>query len=140
MFASPLRAAALATAVVALAGCTSYDGYGGGPRYAGSYYDGGYGHSGDRYKQPYYGWYGDYYYPGAGVHVYDRDRRAYRWNNAQRRYWEARREFRQDRREARADWGAFERREIRRDRREARREYRRDRRDDRRDRRRGRDY
>lgn len=135
MFVTPLRAAALAAAVVALAGCTSYDRYGGGPRYAGGYYSDGYGQSGGRYQQPSYGWYGDYYYPGTGVHVYDRDRRAHRWNNSQQRYWEARREIRQDRRAARADWRDFDRREARRD----RRDYRRDRRDDRRDRRRGRD-
>lgn len=35
----------------------------------------------------YYGWYGGFYYPGSGGFVYDRYRRPYRWNGAQRRYW-----------------------------------------------------
>ena len=40
---------------------------------------------------PWYGWYGDYYYPGFGIYVYDRYRRPHRWNDDHRRYWEGRR-------------------------------------------------
>jgi hypothetical protein len=40
---------------------------------------------------PYWGWYGDYYYPGTGVYVYDRDRHRSAWTAEQRGYWEARR-------------------------------------------------
>jgi hypothetical protein len=64
--------------------CSPYGGYGG---YGGSRY-------GSRYGciDPYWGWYGDYYYPGTGYYVYDRHRRPYRWNDRQRRYWSERRE------------------------------------------------
>lgn len=44
------------------------------------YYNGG-------YRQPYWGWYGDYYYPGTGVYVYDRYRAPRRWNDGEQRYW-----------------------------------------------------
>ncbi len=64
-----------------------YDPYYGG-YYGANYNRYGYGYG---YGQPYYGWYGDYYYPGSGYYVYDRDRRAHRWSDAQRRYWEWRR-------------------------------------------------
>lgn len=40
---------------------------------------------------PYYGWYGDYYYPGTGYYVYDRSRVARRWSDRDRDYWSARR-------------------------------------------------
>lgn len=56
----------------------SYGGYGG---YYGGYY-GAY--------DP-FGWYGDYYYPGAGFYVYDTYRRPYRWNSDQQHYWMNRR-------------------------------------------------
>jgi hypothetical protein len=39
----------------------------------------------------YWGWYGDYYYPGTGVYVYDRYRHRTQWTPQQRGYWEARR-------------------------------------------------
>ena len=71
-----------------------YGGYGGyGGYYGGGYYPyGGYG-----YGYPYggydpFGWYGDFYYPGTGIYVYDRDRRRHEWNDQQRRYWEQRRQ------------------------------------------------
>ena len=67
------------------------DGYYGGG-YGGGYYGAGYSPYGYGYGQPYYGWYGDYYYPGTGYYVYDRNRRAHRWSDAQRRYWESRRQ------------------------------------------------
>jgi len=40
---------------------------------------------------PYWGWYGDYYYPGTGIYVYDVHRRRSAWNDDQRHYWEGRR-------------------------------------------------
>lgn len=82
-----------------------YGGYGngyGGNGYGGNgYYGAGYGGVGAGY----FGWYGDYYYPGNGVYVYDRYRRPYRWNDGQRRYWEGRRgNYRGDR-----NWNGFDR-------------------------------
>jgi hypothetical protein len=41
---------------------------------------------------PWYGWYGDYYYPGIGIYIYDRGGRRHRWNDNHRRHWEGRRE------------------------------------------------
>lgn len=71
-----------------------YGGYGGyGGYYGGGYYPyGGYG-----YGYPYggydpFGWYGDFYYPGTGIYVYDRDRHRHQWTDEQRRYWEQRRQ------------------------------------------------
>lgn len=57
-----------------------YSGYGYSP----------YGYGG--YSSPYWGWMGDYYYPGTGYYVYDRYRRPHRWTDRQRRYWSTRRE------------------------------------------------
>lgn len=72
-------------------------GYGG---YYGGYgpYDSGYGYGygyspyyGAAYG-PYYpfGWYGDFYYPGVGVYVYDSYRHPHVWNGDQQRYWSGR--------------------------------------------------
>lgn len=70
-----LRLAALALAgAMGLGACASNYPYGYGPSY-------GYG----SYET--YGWYGDYYYPGIGVYVYDRNRNRQVWNNDQQRYW-----------------------------------------------------
>jgi hypothetical protein len=91
---------AVAASAIGLGGCVDDYGYGGvgvgygpaeySPGYDG-YYDGFYGAYGDPaygYGYPgYYGWYGGFYYPGSGGFVYDRYRRPYRWNGAQRRYW-----------------------------------------------------
>ena len=41
---------------------------------------------------PYWGWYGDYYYPGTGIYIYDAQRHRHRWSDDQRRYWEGRRQ------------------------------------------------
>src|SRR5690349_25007194 len=67
-----------------------YGGYGGWGGY-GSYY-GGYGYGGYPYGGYYdpFGWYGDYYYPGTGIYVYDRYRHRHEWTDEQRRYWEQR--------------------------------------------------
>lgn len=79
-----LKSALLATAlagVAALGGCAE-DGYG----YSGVSV--GYNSA---WGDPYWGWYGDYYYPGTGIYVYDRYRHRHAWTDAQRGYWEGRR-------------------------------------------------
>lgn len=76
--------AALVLAAASLGGC--YDGYGygyGGGVYGGGGYwgDGLYGDGlagGYGYPGAGYGWYGDYYYPGTGVYVFDRSGRRFR--------------------------------------------------------------
>jgi len=93
-------------AAVGLGGCTDGYGYSGvNVGYNGGYGDYGDGYYGDDYygagygggyypaglTSSYFGWYGDYYYPGTGYYVYGRDRRPYRWSDEQRRYWEGRR-------------------------------------------------
>src|SRR4051794_41014243 len=87
----------LAAAAISLSGC-AYDmygdpyGYGYGPYgsvsagYYGSYGYGSYGYGG---YDP-FGWYGDYYYPGAGIYVYDSNRHRHVWNGSQRQYWNTR--------------------------------------------------
>ncbi|MEH3122059.1 MAG: peptidase [Sphingomonas phyllosphaerae] len=105
---------------MATASCTDGYGYSGIGIGAGSgyyndpYYAGGYGNG-------YYGWYGDYYYPGTGVYVYDRYRRAYPWNDGQRRYW-AQRRYGYGDRDVRENWG-----DVRRERRDYRNDVRGDR-------------
>ncbi|MGY4397807.1 hypothetical protein ACVWZA_003004 [Sphingomonas sp. UYAg733] len=108
-----LAALALA-ATIGLGGCTDgygYNGvslgYGSGDYYDASYYDGGYGYGGGYGGG--YGWYGDYYYPGTGYYIYDRNRRAHRWNDGQRRYWEGRRDHHWDGRNRRDNWQGFNR-------------------------------
>jgi hypothetical protein len=113
MFAYPLRTAALAAAaLIGLSACTTpygyggvsvgnsygydpyYGGYGYGagyPAYGYGYPDYGYGYGYGSGYAPYWGWNDGFYYPGTGYYVYDRYRRPYRWTDAQRRYWEARR-------------------------------------------------
>src|SRR5688500_14324895 len=109
-----LRIPALALAAAALGGCSTYGDYG----YGHSSVSIGYGHGGyyDPYytqyaSNPYWGWYGDYYYPGSGIYVYDSYRRPYRWDDRQRIYWTQRRnywqgrgDYREDRREFRDNW------------------------------------
>lgn len=87
----------------------------------GGYYDDGYGYYGGDYYGGYgdgyyggyapasYGWYNGFYYPGTGFYVYDRDRRRYRWNEGQRRYWEGRRGYTShgDRRIGFRDWNRY---------------------------------
>ncbi len=129
-------------AAVSAAGCTMYLGdedYG----YYDPYYDA-YGASG--YYGPgdvgYFGWYDEFYYPGVGVHIYDRSGYRHGWNGHHRRYWEGRRGGH----DRRANWDGYRRghdgyyrderradrrRERRSDRRDERRE---DRRENRRDR------
>jgi hypothetical protein len=68
-----------------------YDGYYGGYGY-GAYPYGPYGSYTNNLGYPYYGWYGDSYYPGTGIYVYDSYRRPHVWNDRQRRYWTDRRD------------------------------------------------
>lgn len=89
------------------AGADYGDGYGYGDPYGGYGYAGGYGAYGA--FPSYFGWYGDYYYPGTGIYVYDQYRRPYRWNDTQRRYWEGRRNSYRGDRNVRNDWNGFER-------------------------------
>lgn len=87
------------------AACTDGYGYGGASLGYGSGY----------YADPYYGggafgagpfgWYNDFYYPGTGVYVYDRQRRPYRWNSGQRRYWQGRPGW--NRQGVRPNWNSF---------------------------------
>jgi hypothetical protein len=56
--------------------------------YGGSY---GYGGWNGYYADPYWGWWGNYYYPGIGFYIYDSYGRRYPWNEQYRRYWEGRR-------------------------------------------------
>jgi hypothetical protein len=70
---------ALSAALLAGLGACADDHAGGyGPGYYGA-------------QAPYYGWYGDYYYPGNGYFVYDRYRVARRWTPVERDYWYGRR-------------------------------------------------
>lgn len=137
-----LGAIGLGLGTGACAGGYGYGGGGLGYGYADGYgYDGygydGYGFAGAGYAPGYFGWYNNFYYPGTGVYVYDRDRRPFRWNDTQRRYWEGRRgaganypggraEYRRDRPALRDNWTAF-----RQERRGDARAFRQDRRDDR---------
>jgi len=57
----------------------------------------GYGYGPYGHYDPWYGWYGDYYYPGIGIYVYDHGGRRHRWNDNHRRYWEGRRQHWQGR-------------------------------------------
>jgi hypothetical protein len=111
MFAYPLRTTALAlAAVIGLSACTSPYGYSGvsmgvgNAGYYDPYYGGGYGYgydagySGYGYPgygfayAPYWGWNDGLYYPGTGYYVYDRHHHKHHWTDAQRRYWQARRD------------------------------------------------
>jgi hypothetical protein len=67
-----------------------YGGYGGYGYPYGGYGYGGYGYPYGGYDP--FGWYGDYYYPGTGIYVYDRNRTRHTWTAEQRRYWEQRRQ------------------------------------------------
>ena len=85
----------LAAGALALGGCADYygAGYGGGYGYGGPYVGVGYSSG---YYDPYYGgygygsqfgWYGDYYYPGSGLYVYDTYRQPHVMTTSQRTYW-----------------------------------------------------
>ena len=111
MYASRIRAAGLVIAAsLGLSACMSpyggvgvgvgsgygsygYDGYGYGG-YGSGYGYPGYGDYG--YGYPSYGWYDNLYYPGTGYYVYSRDGSRHRWSDAQRRYWESRRDRRRN--------------------------------------------
>jgi hypothetical protein len=90
----------LAAGALSLGGCAGYYGYGGdyygGYGYAGPSvglgYSSGYGpyYGGYGYGYPYFGWYDNFYYPGAGVYVYDNYRRPHVMTTTQRAYWNER--------------------------------------------------
>ena len=80
-----------------------YDGIGG----AGYGY-GGYGYGG--YAPSYFGWYGNYFYPGTGIYVYDQYRRPFRWNDTQRRYWSGQQRYRGRDWSGNRNWNGFDRR------------------------------
>ena len=105
MYASRIRAAGLAVAAtLGLSACMSPYGYSGvgvgigSGGYYGDYGYGGYGYPYGGYGSygygypAYGGWYDDFYYPGTGYYVYSRDGHRHRWTDAQRRYWESRRD------------------------------------------------
>jgi len=122
----PLRNIAITVAAAtALGACGGYyNGYGGYGGYGGvsvgvgtrGYYDPYGGDWGYYSSRPYWGWYDNYYYPGAGIYIYDRDRRRHRWTGHHQRYWSDRQTywrsqpaFRQSRRQLRENWGDFRR-------------------------------
>ncbi|WP_193752975.1 peptidase [Sphingomonas endophytica] len=110
-------AALLGGLLLGTSACTGGYGYSGVSVGAGSgFYDDPYYAAG--YAPGYYGWYDNYYYPGTGAYVYDRYRRAYPWNDGQRRYWQQRRNGYADR-DVRANWRDFGR-DVRRERRDYR--------------------
>jgi len=80
---SLVRLGVIAGASIALAGCSTYDGYG---RHGYGGVSVGYASS-----RPYYGWYDGYYYPGTGYYVYDRQGSRHRWRDTDRRYWQGNR-------------------------------------------------
>lgn len=83
-------------AAATLGGCVADGGYAyGGADYGyaepgfayGPEYDGYYG---DAANYGYgYGWFGNYWYPGTGVIVYDRAGRGHHWNHGQQSYWQS---------------------------------------------------
>ena len=118
---------------LAAAACTDGYGYsgvnlgysGGGGYYSDPYYGGSYGAYGypqyayGGYTPSYFGWYNNYYYPGTGVYVYDSNRRAYRWNAGQQRYWQGRRGSYRGNGQIRDNWQDF-RRDVRKEQRDYR--------------------
>ena len=113
MLALPLRHLTLAAlTTLTLAACAYDDGYG----YSGLSVGLGSGYGGyyDDYPAyggylPYYGWWGDRYYPGVGVYTYDRSGHRYRWNDSQRRYWQDRRRHWRGDRDMRENWSGYHR-------------------------------
>jgi hypothetical protein len=109
MYVPRFRSAAfLLAATIGLGACTYNDGYGY-SRVSVGYSSGGYcdpyyqdcyrSRYGRRAYDPWYGWYGDYYYPGIGFYIYDRWGGRRQWDDNHRRYWESRRSGYRDR-----DW------------------------------------
>jgi hypothetical protein len=94
---SQIRLAAVAlTSALVLAGCAYDDyGYGYGPYgygYPHSSVSIGVGYGGGYGSYDPFGWYGNYYYPGTGIYVYDRSRTRHVWSGDQQRYWAQRRQ------------------------------------------------
>ncbi len=101
-FGKRTTAGLLVAAGLALSSCSQGYGYQG--------FAAGYGNTWDPYyggfqADPYWGWYGNYYYPGSGVYVFDRSNRRVRWNGVQRNYWLGRQQvWRGARRDIRPVW------------------------------------
>src|SRR5688572_10065308 len=92
----------LLAATVGLGACSYNDGYGYGyGRVSLGYSSGGYcdpyyydcygSRYGRRGYDPWYGWYGDYFYPGIGIYIYDRWGGRRHWDDHHRRFWHDRR-------------------------------------------------
>jgi len=112
-----------AAGAMTLGGC-AYDMYGSpygygpsssvsiGVGYGGGGYYGGYGGYGGYGYDP-FGWFGDYYYPGNGIYVYDSYRRPHVWSDSQRTYWTGRRTQYQSRHSTSTssaqNWSGFDR-------------------------------
>lgn len=88
------------------AACTDGYGYSGVSVGAGSGFYGDPYYAGGGIGSGYYGWYDNFYYPGAGSYVYDRYRRARPWSGAEQHYWQQRRYGLGDR-NLRPDWRGF---------------------------------
>ena len=99
--AKPLLAVA---ASLSLGGCYYYGDMAGYDPYYDDPYNSHY--SGATFSYGYFGWYQDFYYPGIGVHVFDRYGNRHRWSDRHRRYWEGRGYRHRDRRE---NWDGFSR-------------------------------
>ena len=114
----------LAAGALSLGGCADYYGYGGGYYggygYAGPYvglgYSSGYylpSYGGYGYGYPYFGWYDNFYYPGAGIYVYDTYRRPHVMTTRERAHWAERSPALRTgstRTRARENWSGFNRR------------------------------
>jgi hypothetical protein len=90
-----IRLGLIAGVAAAVAGCS--DGYYNNGYYGGGianpYYAGPVGYGAEYYGgigYPAYGVYNDFYYPGSGIYVFDRDGRRREWNEDERRHWEYR--------------------------------------------------
>lgn len=112
-----IGAGLILAATLGLAACA--DDYGNGYGYGSIGYAGGYNSEYDRYygdpygyrSVPYgyvgsnFGWYGDYYYPGTGVYIYDRRGNRRQWSSQHRSYWENRGRLSPEARQGgRAEW------------------------------------
>ncbi len=102
--AKPLLAVA---ASLSLSGCYYYGDLAGYDSSYDSSYDPYYsGYGSATFAYSYFGWYQDFYYPGIGVHVFDRYGNRHRWSDRHRRYWEGLGYRHRDRRE---NWDGFSR-------------------------------
>lgn len=90
-------------AALSLGGCYYYGDVAGYDSYYDPYYSS---YPGTSFAYTYFGWYDDFYYPGVGVHVFDRYGHRHRWSDRHRQFWEGRRGHYRGHRE---DWSGFSR-------------------------------